>query len=370
MKKKLLAVSSIPLYPEAVGGGEVTEHLLFEHLMRCGWQIECLCQRKQEPQSLISKVLEKLAQLNEKFFGHAFFKKDRRTGYTVWRGNLKSKGGKKFFHKLLKKIDPDIVFGHYYNREYDIDLLKDAADKGFKTFCYVQIIKPILQEDALLPENINFVANSAYTRLIIQKHSKKPNAVIEPVINRCDIYSEERKPQYILFVNPIPEKGVFLLLDIVKRLPNEEFLIINGGWSFVDYGENNEYVQELGKFSNVTIWEKVENLKEAFKYTKILLLPSQVLETFSRLIVEAHINSIPVVASPLGSIPTTLGKGGVLVKDPVSVDEYVDAIVKLCKDKEFYKKISSCARINSLRDEFNSNFIIKKFINIFGMESR
>jgi glycosyltransferase involved in cell wall biosynthesis len=59
----------------------------------------------------------------------------------------------------------------------------------------------------------------------------------------------------------------------------------------------------------VEVWEHQQDTRQIYAVTDILLVPSQFYETFGRVILEAQVNSIPVVAANVDSIPYTLVPG-------------------------------------------------------------
>jgi len=360
-------ISSIPLFPDAFGGGETSAHFILKALLQKNYEIECICATEEKGGRLralwkrAAKLLTNLIPVNLR--GSAF-RPDERAGYTVWRGDFRSIAGKKFFEERLCKFRPDIVLGHYYSKEYDIDNLEKAADSGIPAYCFVRVIEQIMANDQPLPDKIHFIANSNFTKTILQKLTKHDVPVIPSVVERQVYSCQKRQPRYILSINPIRVKGAHIIIETARKMPGENFLIIKGGWSFKDYSHKNPYIHELCKLPNVTLWDKCLDIREAYSLTKILFLPSQIPETFSRVILEAHINSIPVVASNIGAISYTLGKGGILIHDVESVDAYVCALNELCSDHDLYERLSRLALENSARKEFDFDLMMQNFISL------
>ena len=109
--------------------------------------------------------------------------------------------------------------------------------------------------------------------------------------------------------------------------------------------------------------EKQEDMRNVYEVTDILMVPSQWPETFGRVIIEAQVNSIPVVAANIGGIPYTLGKGGILV-DPIDNPQaYVESIKKL-RAENLYTELSELAFQNSQRQVFNAQYQVKKFVQL------
>jgi glycosyltransferase involved in cell wall biosynthesis len=97
--------------------------------------------------------------------------------------------------------------------------------------------------------------------------------------------------------------------------------------------------------------------REFYAMTKVILMPSLWNESFGLVAAEAMINGIPVLGSNRGALPETVGDGGILfdipecytpetriVPTPGEVEAWVDTIIRLWDDKEFYAQATEKAR--------------------------
>jgi glycosyltransferase involved in cell wall biosynthesis len=100
------------------------------------------------------------------------------------------------------------------------------------------------------------------------------------------------------------------------------------------------------------VLEFCDDMRDVYRRTRVLLVPSQFLETFGRVILEAQINGIPVVASDVAGIPETVGEGGIVVSPKERVGGYVEALRDLA-DEATYQRYSAAALANSKREEFD-----------------
>jgi len=137
------------------------------------------------------------------------------------------------------------------------------------------------------------------------------------VANRSDP-TRPAEPQYVTFVNPLPEKGVTLFLKLVERAaavaPAMRFLVVESRGVLADAIKRLSI--PAGILSQVTVIGKQEHLAEVYRQTAILLVPSYWFEAAGRVLVEANANGIPVLASDGGGIPETLGGAGYLLPVP------------------------------------------------------
>lgn len=127
-----------------------------------------------------------------------------------------------------------------------------------------------------------------------------------------------REPQFVTFINPLPEKGVALFLKLIARAaldaPDMRFLVVESRAKLVDALQR--LGQPLSLLDRVTLLPQQENIADVYRVTRILLMPSFWFEAAGRILVEANANGIPVLATDRGGIPETLGGAGRLLPIP------------------------------------------------------
>jgi glycosyltransferase involved in cell wall biosynthesis len=98
-------------------------------------------------------------------------------------------------------------------------------------------------------------------------------------------------------------------------------------------------------------------MRPIYATTRALLLPSLWHESGARVIAEAHINGIPVLASNTGGSAELVGRGGLLFDLPTEVTEkktqavvteetirpWIEAIRRIWHDPEYYAAL--CAEV-------------------------
>ncbi len=135
------------------------------------------------------------------------------------------------------------------------------------------------------------------------------NAVANPQNSSADIHN--RYPiQLLILANLSPRKGVGVLLDSMKSLRNrghDVFLTLAGG------GEIERYRQQatdmgLADHCHFTGWISPDDVEVLLHKADIFVLPS-FHEGLPMSILEALSHSVPVVATPVGSIGEVLTSG-------------------------------------------------------------
>ena len=168
------------------------------------------------------------------------------------------------------------------------------------------------------------------------------------------------------YVSSGKHKGDDIVEAIIQKLPHRKFFVAGGRFSLRHQKapENLEYLGHLNDMRR--FYEKID----------LLLVPSIVEESFSRVIMEAATNGIPVIANKVGGIPEALGDSGILMDIDLSgfdlrkiVKCYAERIERLLEDKAAYRRLSqkASARANeflSRKSEMERDF----FKTLFGTE--
>jgi glycosyltransferase involved in cell wall biosynthesis/ADP-heptose:LPS heptosyltransferase/Flp pilus assembly protein TadD len=156
---------------------------------------------------------------------------------------------------------------------------------------------------------------------------------------------------YVLLVNARAEKGFDLLLDVAQRLPKVRFAAIA---SQSDPTQAEAVVRSRG-MRNVKILGKTADMDEVYAAARVVVVPSYAfVETFSRVVIEAHRHGIPVVGSDRGNVPYLLEESGVSL--PEDADAWAFEIGRLFEDDEYWEYRSKLAIENSARYAFAKQY--------------
>jgi surfactin synthase thioesterase subunit/glycosyltransferase involved in cell wall biosynthesis len=165
--------------------------------------------------------------------------------------------------------------------------------------------------------------------------------------------------RYVTFANPCAVKGIDIFLGLADAMPDVAFAAVP------TWGTNAQDLAALRARSNVAIVPPVDDMNDLFAQTRVLLVPSVWAEARSRIIVEAMLRGVPVMASNIGGIPEAkLGIPYLLPVNPIrsykpAVDEnmvpeaevpqqeigpWVDALHRLITDEEHWRDLSRRSR--------------------------
>ncbi len=119
--------------------------------------------------------------------------------------------------------------------------------------------------------------------------------------------------RYITLVNPCAVKGIDIFTGLAGRLPDLEFAAVP------TWGTNAEDSAKLRRYPNIIVIPPVSNIDTLLSMTRVMLVPSLWAEARSRMVVEAMLGGVPVVASNIGGIPEAkLGVPYLIPVNPVT----------------------------------------------------
>lgn len=146
--------------------------------------------------------------------------------------------------------------------------------------------------------------------------------VVHPPVNEADYLCTPGDA--ITLVNVTEAKGASVFFELARRLPEYRFVGVLG-WGPQDVPTTIP--------ANVTIVEQVTDMRDVYRRTRILLMPS-VYESYGRVALEAAVTGIPTIAHPTAGVREAMGDA-VLWADRVDVDAWIEHIRQLDDPTEY-----------------------------------
>lgn len=177
-----------------------------------------------------------------------------------------------------------------------------------------------------------------------------------------DVVATEHDPIFFTMINPAPEKGLMLIATLAEQLslrrPDIPMLFVESR------GSAGQLVQagllggfDLRRHENLLLSPPLAQPKEIYLPTRALLVPSLWQEPAGRVAAEAVLNGIPPLVSDRGGLPETCNGAGFYLPippeitprqsmpvSPETVEPWIDLIVRLEGDADFYKAEAQRAR--------------------------
>jgi ADP-heptose:LPS heptosyltransferase/tetratricopeptide (TPR) repeat protein/glycosyltransferase involved in cell wall biosynthesis len=209
-----------------------------------------------------------------------------------------------------------------------------------------QTAVPKREFNAILQQATVVYSNSHYTAEMKRKHFGVSTPLVYSLTADTDA-PPVTTGKYALLVNARPEKGFDLILEVAKRVPHVPFLVLA---SQSPVAQAQEAVERAG-VKNITIAGKVSDMMEAYSRAKVVLVPSYAfIETFSRVVIEAHRLGVPVIGSDRGNVPYLMTESGTSL--PEDADAWAAELDRLFTDRAYYDQRVKLALENSERYAF------------------
>ena len=276
---------------------------------------------------------------------------------------------------LLKTITPDMVICQciainpviFSKKVKSIYFIRSCEDYGLSEGCDIPerpysrwynfpFVKVRKRKGVRVLKNADLlISNSLFMKQYLLKKDLS-SVVVYPFIN-LDQYRykepkkhDQSKKSYITFINPFPKKGVRIALAIAKTLPGKVFL-------FVGRSKNIplKILAEIKSLKNVMLIEWVQDMREVYRKTRVVIMPSIWAEAFGRIPIEAGINGIPTIASNRGGTRESVGKEGLIIEDLYNINHWIEAI-KALDQQEQYDKYADYVRENARHFNFEHTY--------------
>lgn len=255
----------------------------------------------------------------------------------------------------LEEFDPDLILaqhelaylGSRYASQRDVPMIyflrdyENLYDKRFYGRYHVDAAANYASSyiaerhtNKILENSSKVIANSNYLGKRYENYYGIETETVYPFVNPED-YRVGSAGDKILHVNPTKEKGIDLTLKVAERMPEKQFIIAGTT-------KKDELKQRMKELENVEHLGYVEDMKEAYSQTEIVLVPSKWEEPYGRIPIEAGVSGIPTIATDKGGLPESVGTPKLLV------EEDSESFVKKIREVEDnYEKFSEKARKNT-----------------------
>jgi glycosyltransferase involved in cell wall biosynthesis len=205
-----------------------------------------------------------------------------------------------------------------------LPLLVASLDSSRPTAAYLHHVELDPIDGHLVPDpEVLFLANSAFAAARWGRLAGIHCHVVPPIV-RMEGATAGTTGERVLFVNPVPEKGVELFFALAATCPEIPFTLLEN-WGLEPTWR--DYCQRrAGALGNVEYLDRVDDMRPVYARSRVLLMPSVWEESFGRTVVEAQLNGLPVLASDRGALPEVVGPGGLTLSPHAPIEDWASAL--------------------------------------------
>jgi glycosyltransferase involved in cell wall biosynthesis len=260
---------------------------------------------------------------------------------------------------VARRFRPDVLVvlggGRWY-RDWSEPLLR-TAPRSLPTVFYIQdteaceiLDDPRVRIDAVL-------ANASYHAASVAQRGRQAGVV--PAVIEPELYRVAPTGEVALFINPIVSKGVetaFALAERRRDIPFE----FRMSWA-IGPRDRKELVDRAARLGNVVVLDPTVEPAECYGRARLLVVPYEDMG-LPRVVAEAQISGIPVLARDDPPLREAVGPGGILVGAEEGIDGWVAGLGRLWDDPSSHTELAAAAREHSERDERKPNHIVARFV--------
>ncbi len=258
---------------------------------------------------------------------------------------------------VVRQFRPQIVVANSVDRMAWRQMRSDLSAAGIPSALYLR------EESALghltisgAPADLhlaNAEAHSEQVRALGFDCVTVPSVV---ELGRCLVESTRER---VLLVNPIQLYGVEIALGLARARPDVQFAFAES-WRLSDT-ERAELVARLRDLPNVELRARVDDPSRLYRDARVLLVPYPQ-NNRPRVVLEAQVNGIPVLARDIPALREAVGAGGVLVASDAPIEEWAQALDAML-EPERYRELERRAREHSTRADVDPEKIVTRFVD-------
>ncbi len=233
---------------------------------------------------------------------------------------------------------------------------------GVPTIVYLRDVEiPLIGGPLPRDPRVAYISNSRFNAARMKAVVGVDPVVIPPLVRPERFYTETTRSR-VLFVNPVPEKGVDLAFRLAESRPDIPFDFVEG-WPLTNR-TRARLLARARAISNLAWHPTVNDPSRLYRDARILLVPSMWEESWGRVVTEAHCNGIPALASNRGGLPESVGPGGILVQHDAPLSRWHEALSCMWDDQATYRVLRTAAQHYSTRPEIQPARLADKFLSL------
>lgn len=284
------------------------------------------------------------------------------------------------FRAELAHRRPDMVFlwgGLILERT----IMREAKDANIPVVFYL-VNEGYKDKTVFKDVSVVITDTQATAKLYKDRHNIDCQAVGKFIAIEEVVPKVPRRPDFITFINPSFEKGVSVFMPLAKLAaeicPEVKFLVVQSRGRWGNALEVLKFKAE--DFPNVMVIGHQTDMRPIYASTRALLLPSLWHESGARVIAEAQLNGIPILASNTGGSAELINGGGKIFDLPEEARTkrgevivtrndlmlWIEEIKLLWGDQDYYNGL--CAKVMAIGKQHDISVSTQRFIKAVSAE--
>ncbi|MFO1058991.1 MAG: glycosyltransferase [Dongiaceae bacterium] len=330
---KILFARTMRYLPDAVGGVAASTHELCAMLRDSGVAAAVLAAARKRPHP---------AREIRRWLAPGKVERDEALGYPVYRAERPLRA----VEAVLAAERPTAVVVQLGRM---VPLARACLERACPTLLYMRnLALSELGGELFTHPRLAYVTNSGFMAAALQERLGFAPPVIPPLV-LPDRYRTATSRAVVTFVNPTPIKGLEIALALAERRPDIPFEFVES-WALRPR-PLRELRRRLAPLANVRLTRATLDMRAVYARSRLLLAPSRWEEPWGRVVTEAQLSGIPVLATCSGGLPEAVGPGGILVPPEAPVEAWAGALGRLWDDAAAYDELSRRALQHAARPE-------------------
>jgi glycosyltransferase involved in cell wall biosynthesis len=349
---RILFANDYPHIPENTGGTEINTHELCLALRESGHQPAVLA-------ALLGRGWVGLAaRIRLRLPRHSGWAEDRGLGYPVLR--TWSPGAT--LDAAITQLRPDVVVVQSWRPDMVATALRHRCGVVLYSHSAYEPLADTIGGDWM--QRCVLLANSGFNARFQGAALGATFDVLHPLVRQERYRVDDGPRNVVLHVGIGVRKGAALTVAIARARPDIGFTMVRN-WEGLRVAPEDLAIETAARaLPNIHVVPPERDPRRLYGTAKILLVPSLWIETWGRVVTEAQVNGIPVVASNNGGLPESVGGGGITLPPDADAGVWAAEIGRLWDDPVWHAEMSARARQRVLREDIAYTPLRDRFLAI------
>ena len=221
------------------------------------------------------------------------------------------------YQQALEICKPDVVF-YYGGQPFDFLISNEARARGIPAVFYLAN-GSYTQTRWFRDVDLVLTDSQATADLYTRRLGVTP-VPVGAFIDPARVVAPTHTREHILFVNPMLEKGVTVVIRLAmlleQRRPDIVFEVVEsrGKWADMLRAVSAAMGQPRQTLNNVVVTQNTNDMRPCYGRARVVLAPSLWWESSGRVLAEAMLNGIPAICTAQGGMPEMVLDGGLILK--------------------------------------------------------